>query len=423
MKMGFGSVRWFGLAAFAAVSVFASEITDLKPTFILVSVDGLRPADVDKSNTPALARFAKEGVQTAKGLIPVFPTLTFPNHYSIVTGVRPEKHGIVANRFRDAALGEFQVGKPEIDRTEWWGGEPLWNTVVKQGQKSATMFWPGSTAVIGGAKPTYVRAYDENVPNVERAEQILKWLDLPADDRPTFLTLYFEAVDQAAHKFGVKSPEHDEALKAVDRAVGSLLAGLKARGIVTAVNVAVVSDHGMIDWSKKKLIRADRLVKSTEAEVYGEGAVVGLFPAEGVDVAKLVAKLRKGKTPWQVYAKAQVPARFHYRDNPRIPPIVAIANEGAYIATREGPFPVGVHGYDPQSPSMRAFFAAQGPAFKRRTVVPSFESIHLYEMMAGLLGVTPAPNDGDARAVHPLLRTPLPLRQVAGESEANDAKK
>lgn len=368
------------------------------PIVVLVALDGFHPDYLDRAPSRHLRELARQGVR-ARWLVPVFPTLTFPNFYSIATGLYPEHHGIVSNTMRDSLLGSFALRDTvAVHDPRWWGGQPIWATAVKQGKRAATYFWPGSDVAIGGVRPTWYQNFNPQVPNAERVRQVLEWLSLPADSVPALVTLYLGDVDDAGHAFGPRAPETDSAIARVDSAVGALLAGVEQRKLDGRVNLLIVSDHGMAEVTPERLIYMDDYLEIGSADVVELGTIVSLAPRAGADEA-VYRGLRRAPH-LRVYRKSEIPRRYHYRANPRIQPIVAIADEGWMVTTRPiasrtgGHMPRGMHGYPPDVPSMRAIFLARGPGFKRGAVVEPFQNIHLYELIAHLLHLTPAPNDG-----------------------------
>ena len=395
------------LAVDLSACVQPKSVKDLQPTVILVSLDGFRYDYLEKYYAPNLKSLARDGVQ-AKWMIPSFPSKTFPNHYTIATGLYPQDHGIVENNVWDKGFNAtFTMStREEVQNGRWWLGEPIWITAEKQGQKTAPFFWPGSEAEIAGTRPTYWKPYDGDLPNDARVDTILSWLDLPAGERPTFLTLYFSDVDSAGHDFSPDSPETRHAVLKVDNDLGRLIDGLKARGIFTQVNVIVVSDHGMATQDPNNVIILDELFDTKLAEkIFWTNEIVSIFPKQGKEDA--IYKTLKAKLPAQakVYRKAEMPARFHYSNSPRIAPLLVLPDEGWTLVTRkrleekkakgEMNGLRGGHGYDNELPSMRAIFIAHGSAFKKGVVIEPFENIQVYNVMTRILGLTRAPNDGD----------------------------
>jgi len=371
-------------------------ITDLKPTVILISIDGFRYDYLEKYSAPNLRHLATTGVR-AEAMLPSFPTVTFPNHYSIVTGLYPAHHGIVANEMYDPTLdATFTLNSAAPTEGRWWGGEPIWVTADKQGQKTASVFWPGSGAPIKGMRPDHWEPFDPQVTPAERVAKLLEWLDLPAAERPTFLALYFGEVDHAGHQHGPDSTEVATAISHVDTAIGGLLDGLRQRGINDRVNLIVVSDHGMAQTSPDRVIFLDDYVDLSHARVTTRGALLTMWPAAG-ETDTVLSKLQK-VPHLRAYRRENVPERWHYSGNARIAPIVAVADEGWTITDHEyaksHPLNPGQHGYDNSLRSMQAIFIAHGPAFKQRTRLPAFSNVDVYELMAHLLHLKPARNDG-----------------------------
>lgn len=414
--------RWLGFTfTVSALSVFlifsppsyAKAKTTLKPSVLLISLDGFRYDYFDKYHPKNLEAIAAQGVK-AEALIPVFPSLTFPNHYTIVTGLYPAKHGIISNDMKDPTimdpnkptqLWKFSLGNTiAMDDPRWWQGEPIWLTVENQGQKSGTMFWPGSNVPIQGKLPSYFKKYSGSVTSSDRVKQVLNWLDLPDADRPTFFTLYFEAVDSAGHKYGPDSPEVKQAVADVDQNIGDLMAELKKRGIDQQLNVIIVSDHGMSAVKANHVINISQYIDLKEVDVISTGAVTNINPLDPKDTDTIYNALVNAHPNLKVYKKSQIPARFQYTGNTRIPEIVGIADEDWYISTKANTSSAATHGYDNANPNMHGIFLADGPAFKDGVTVAPFENIHIYELMANILGLKPAKNDGDLNIVKPLLK-------------------
>ena len=392
-----------------------APIKDLRPTIILISFDGFRYDYLAKYPCPNLTSLARAGVR-ARWLIPSFPTKTYPNHYTIATGLYPAHHGIVENEIYDAQFDAvFELSKrAEVENGRWWLGEPIWVTAEKQGQRTASMFFPGTEAEIAGKRPSYWKRYDAKISNADRVDTILRWLDLPPAQRPTFLSLYFSDTDDAGHQFGPDSKKTGHAVAELDQALGQLIGGLRARQIFAHVNLIVVSDHGMAAVAPGNVILLDRMFDTSLAErVIWTPEIVSIFPSAGNEM-KIYSSLRRLLPPQaRVFRKSEVPRRLHYRDSPRIAPLLVLPDEGWILMNRDGLAamnaqnggpPKGRHGYDNQLASMRAIFIAHGPAFKRRTVVEPFANIHIYYIMTSILGLTPAPNDGNPKVAHKLLR-------------------
>ncbi len=390
--------RAFGLFV---VALFAFVALGAEPRVLLISIDGLHPSALTAQHAPTLLALAAEGSHAEKGMVPAYPSLTFPNHYTLVTGLAPEKHGIVANEMRDPKIARrFSLGDREVaNDPRWWIGEPLWVTAQKQGRRSGTMFWPGSEVVIRGVRPTYSVAYDGSMPNDARVAQVLAWLDLPVEQRPHFLTLYFEEVDNAGHRYGPASPENKTAVANVDAALAKLVAGLKSRGIYDAVDLVVVSDHGMAPIDPARVVYVGDVLKEfPDVETIGGGAQFGAFSKDPTKLAALQTRLRALSPYLDVYLKSAIPARYQYRASDRIPDLLVVAKESAYVTTRANSLPKGgTHGYDNELESMRAVFLARGPQIKPGVKLAPFANAEVYALLCRLLGVRPVAEAAKAK--------------------------
>ena len=397
----------------ACVRVRMSAGNDARPTqrVVLISLDGFRWDYVDRPPAVRIRELAARGVR-AERMLPAFPSKTFPNHYTLVTGLDPEEHGIVANVMKDPVLGTFWLIDTLAQRDpRWWGGEPIWVTAEKQGRRAATYFWPGSEARIKGVAPTWWQPYDHSRPHAARIAQVLEWLALPVDSAPALITLYFSDADDAGHSNGPMSPATDSAIARVDSAVGAIVDGIARFGLTDVVNVIVVADHGMTETSIDRVIVLDDYIDLSTVDVVDWTPVAAIVPRSG-DETRVYAALKGRHPSLQVYRKGEVPARFRFNDHPRITPIVAIADEGWTIIERAwldrwraaGAKSGGAHGYDPALTSMGAVFVAAGPGVARGRMVAPFRNVHVYPLLAHLLSVRPAPNSGSLDSVRLILR-------------------
>jgi predicted AlkP superfamily pyrophosphatase or phosphodiesterase len=392
-------------------SLFAARGAE-GPPLVLISLDGFRwnycaqhPAE-----TAHLRALAREGV-AARGLIPVFPSNTFPNHYAIVTGLYPSHHGIINNVMFDPQLGEFfRYITPASSRDgRWWNGEPIWVTAEKQGLRSACYFWPGSEALIENTRPTHFKPFNKSTSFDDRLEETIGWLKLPEGRRPRMVTFYIEDTNGAGHLSGPESAGITAAVKRVDAEVGEFASRLKREGIIA--NLVVVSDHGMTACDDHRVVFLDDYLEMAQVQVDFEQTVVGLRPTGGQDVAGLLRALAQLPPQAKAYRAEDLPARYHIdARNPRVPPVWILPMEGWQVMRRslfnvlQAKFDRGQHGYDPGLASMRGIFIANGPAFKSGVELEPFENVHLYNFLCATLGLTPAPNDGDDRLVKSALR-------------------
>ncbi|BGP18628.1 hypothetical protein JCM10213_004177 [Rhodosporidiobolus nylandii] len=396
------------------------------PTVILVSLDGVRADYLERGLTPHLLNISRKGLR-AEYLEPVFPSLTFPNHWSILTGLHPSSHGIVANDFWDPRTQkEFNYQDPARSWSgEWWGGEPIWATAVKNALRGAVLMWPGPPVLKDGTKPTLWYPFVDRYHFRKKVDRVAKWLDMPYSHRPHLMTLYAPEVDQAGHRSGPESRSVQKALGAVDEMVRMIFELVDQRNLSDVVDVVVVSDHGMAETSNNRLIFLDDILgpEGFAAIERNEGwPSAGLRFKPGTDVAPLLAKLKAagsgegGKEGFECYTEEDMPERWHFTGNERIAPIYCIPHVGWAFTNHhelevamENHYAVkGNHGYDPAAPEMRGIFVAHGPfasrlksspsssRFSRRaeiptdpatTVVPGFRNLEVYELVADLLRI------------------------------------
>lgn len=377
---------------------------------VLISLDGFRWDYMDREDTPTLDALAASGAR-AEAMVPSFPTKTFPNHYTLVTGLYPQNHGIISNRFYDPGFDDrFSLRDQKgVQEGRWWGGEPIWVTAERQGTKAATLFWPGSEAEIGGARPSYWEVYDAGLANEDRVDQALSWLELPDGRRPGLVTLYFSVVDTMGHRYGPDSEQVSKAVRAVDGYLGRLIEGLEARGLREHTDLVIVSDHGMAAVSPERFISVAGQVDLDKVELVGSSPLMMIWPEEGT-LDATAAALADAHDHLRVYRKDEVPARLHFSDSERIPPLVAFADpgwsvgRGSLLEKLVSMETSGAHGYDNAEEDMHAFFLAQGPSFAEGVTLPAFDNIHVYELLAEALGVEAAPNDGDPAVLRAALR-------------------
>ena len=386
-------------------------VTDPQVAVVLVSVDGLRPADVTATQMPHLDALANANVR-ADGMRPSYPALTFPNHYALVTGLRPDRHGIVHNSMADAQLGRFRTAdRDAVGTGDWWGGVPVWVSVQRAGANAATMFWPGSEASIAGERPWQWRRYQSDTRAHDNVKQVLAWLDAPAAQRPRFITMYLDQVDEASHDHGPDSAQAAAARQEVDAAIQQLLDGLDKHQLRQRTNLLIVSDHGFETVPPDHVLPVERMAPPTVAEAVSDGQVISFAPLPGktVDAERLLLGTHDHYTCWR---KQDMPKRWHYGTHPRIPAIVCqmasgwdALGERKIAWLRQRPESTrGSHGYDPNLPAMRATFIAAGPAFAQGVRLPVFDNVDVYPLLMRLLHLPPEPNDGDITPLLPALR-------------------
>lgn len=371
---------------------------------VLVSFDGFRWDYTNLYDTPNFDAMTASGVR-AESLIPSFPSKTFPNHYTLATGLYPDHHGIINNSFYAEELnGIYRIGDRQmVENPKAYFGEPIWATAEKQDVKAACFFWVGSEAPVGGSYPSYWERYDGSVPYMDRVEQVISWLKLPLNKRPGLITLYFDEPDGIAHKFGPEHPETGKVVENLDALLGVLRTGISELDIADKVNLIVLSDHGMGPISPDRYVNImDPLNEEWTEKVIGGNPVYLIDPADGFeDSVSLTLDALEGVSAWQ---KADIPPHLNYGSNPRFPGIVVVADSLWSIGTKADPsgYSGGAHGYDINFSDMHTIFFGEGPAFKEGYQSASFSNTEVYGIIAHILELSPAKTDGDLSRVSDL---------------------
>ena len=373
-----------------------------KPYVVLVSLDGFRYDYAETYGAQNLLRLAREGV-SAETMWPSYPSKTFPNHYTLVTGLYPSCHGIVDNTFYDPSRGEtYQIrDREQVEDGSWYGGTPLWVLAEQQGMLAASYFWVGSEADVQGIFPSYFYSYDGRTSHQKRVDQVIDWLKLPPETRPHLITCYFSVVDSRGHREGPESQAVREAVQEVDRRIGQLDSAFQALGL--PITMIVVSDHGMLEVNTEDPIILSRLVNLDGFEVGGGSGQKLLYSDDTALVNRTYAalKAKEARHPLRVYYPEELPAHLHYTGNDRIGDVVVLS-EPPYVFGTWGITPSSAtHGFDWQAvPEMGAIFYAKGPTLPAGRRLPPFENIHVYPLIAHLLGLTPPDDiDGDSTLI------------------------
>ncbi len=342
-------------------------------------------------------------------MIPAYPSLTFPNHYTLVTGLYPEHHGIVGNQFYDPDRKETYSYKDPKTNTDgsWYGGTPLWSLAEKQGMRSACFFWPGSEAEIAGERPSYYLHYDDHFPDEQRIAQVIDWLKLPPEQRPHFITLYYPEVDHAGHEFGPDSPQTAEAVRHLDALMGTLESDLKE--LALPIDLIIVSDHGMAKI-QGSWIDLDRFAPLDGLITVGSY----LYAPDEARTNTAYQKLKAADASFMVYRRGNVPPELHFNSNPREGDPIIVAR-GAYAIRAKAPPPdredhaptPGNHGFDPyMMPEMKAVFYAEGPDIRSGVKLKPFENVNVYPLIVKLLGLDSPPVDGSFGVLSGVLMDP-----------------
>lgn len=414
------SLMKFPLALFLFLTFFFHPTfsQDKEQYVILISLDGFRHDYIQRFQPENLTKFIQNGTSAAS-MKPSFPSKTFPNHYTIATGLRPENHGLVDNSFYEPEkdIVYNMANREVIEDGYWYGGIPIWVLAEQNGMKAASYFFVGSEANVQGIRPSYYFSYDGGVSNLTRISKVFEWLQLPEDERPRMITLYFSDMDDIGHRYG---PDNDEQiggrLEKLDRELGALFEGLKSFDL--DINVFIVSDHGMTNIPKGNLLNLDQITEGIDARVVNNGALAHLHLEEIEDLEKVYKELNDKADHYKV---VRVSDKEYYmnieRYKNRFGDLIIIPELGHYLATtkglvsyqnRSGMFHTdvfGEHGFSPEYKDMHGIFFANGPMVKPGFQIPTFGNIHVYPLLATILGL-PIPEgiDGKLEVLEPILK-------------------
>lgn len=378
---------------------------------ILISFDGFRWDYANRGITPNLEFIKQQGVH-AISLKPCFPSKTFPNHYSIVTGLYPENHGIIANNFLNPVTGNmYRIGDTNSVRNpQYYIGEAIWETARRQGVITASYFWPGSELNLEYRRPNMYEKYQHNRDYNERIKGVLNWLQLPYNKRPKLITIYFDAADTYGHKFGTNSIELNKSIMQLDSLIGKIFSGLRKINLYDSTNIIIVSDHGMTDISNEKTINVENILTTTKQKLIDYGPVMYVYP-EPADKENIYDLLKASEKNYKVYYREEIPVYFNFSDNYIIPEILIVADPGWSLITNKDVDKYnkmssgGNHGYDNNFLDMHGIFFATGPDFKKGYACGTLENIDINPLLAKLLNIIPNQNiDGKIERIQFLLK-------------------
>ena len=384
------------------------------PHVLLISFDGFRSEYLDWYPTPHMDKFITKGVKS-EGLVPVFVSKTFPNHYSLATGLYVENHGLIGNQFYDHIFDEQYSLKDreKVEDPKFYEGEPIWVTAEKQGIKTASYFWVGTEAPIKNTYPRKWKKYEHNFPFESRIDSVVSWFSMPKNKRPQLCMLYFHEPDATGHDTGPRSKETALMVSKMDSLFGVLIKKLASTPVASNLNIIAVSDHGMAEISSKRTIKLDDYTDLSNIKQEGDGPYALLYGDNKFDLKQSVQDLNK-IDHIKAYLKKDIPDRFHFKNHYRIKDVLVLAEEGWYIQnqaisskSKAGQYipKGGTHGYDNTLKSMQALFIARGPAFLPNIKVPPFENINIYPLICEILNITPHPNiDGKLKNIKHILR-------------------
>ncbi|MBK7230284.1 MAG: alkaline phosphatase family protein [Ignavibacteriales bacterium] len=378
---------------------------------ILISFDAFRWDYPNRGITPNLDYISQNGVH-AISLQPCFPSKTFPNHYSIITGMYPENHGIIANGFTNPATNQTYTLYDTIPRNDpkWYKGEAIWETAKKQGVITASYFWPGAEVWLDYRRPDYSEKYVHKRPYDQRISDVLKWMELPYDQRPKFINVYFDSTDATGHDYGPNSEEVNQSIMVEDSLIGKIFTGLKKLNLLDSTNVIIVSDHGMTELNPDRVININEILKGFNFNTQDKGTMMFIYPDEN-QKEKVYNKLKASEKNYKVYCKKDLPEHLHYKSNHFVADIVVLADlgysifDGKDVEKYSKNFPLGNHGYDPYNLDMHGIFYAIGPDFKSGYTCGTIDNIDIYPLLAKILRIFPNNNiDGKLERIEFLLK-------------------
>ena len=401
---------FFFFTLLISISSIAQSNID-RPYVVVLSLDGFRWDYTNYVKTPNFDKLAQIGVK-AQSLQPSFPSKTFPNHYTMATGLFPGNHGLVNNSYyHPEKKNTYKISnRKTVEDKDFYGGEPIWNTAEKQGVKSACFYWVGSEAPVQNMRPSIWKKYDHDFPWKARMDSVISWLTLPKEQRPHLIMWYLPEPDGVGHKYGPMGMEARAMVKRLDKYIGSFLKKLEQLPHYSKINFIVTSDHGMGETSSERTVDLSKYTSKKDFEYMLTGNPVVFIQPKKTKLDKVYDQL-KDVEHINVTKNGERPAHWHYNYNKRIADLVIVADSAwsvgwgikSYGQQRTG----GTHGYDPQNIDMHAIFYAAGPAFKQRYIQPTFENVDIYNIIAHILNLKPAPNNGNFERVKEMLRCSL----------------
>jgi ectonucleotide pyrophosphatase/phosphodiesterase family member 5 len=381
------------------------------PYVILISFDGFRWDYSERGIAPNLEKMKREGVH-ALSLRPSFPSKTFPNHYSIVTGMYPENHGLISNSFTDPFTKEkYKISdKKVVGESKWYLGEAFWEIAKRNGIICASYFWPGSEIMLDYRRPKYYEKYEHKRPYKQRIDGVINWLKLPEEERPHFITLYFDDTDTYGHRYGPNSPEINQSIQRLDSLIGYLYKGLNTIGMMDSTNVILVSDHGMTDISLDKVVNIEEMLIDFEYEIGGDKPFMMIEPSKS-DFQNVYKTLKENENYYKVYLKEDLPDNFHYSKHPFIYSIILIADIGwslvnnAWLKDMNNSYSKGNHGYDNNQRDMHGVFIARGPNIKSNYKTGTIWNVDIYPMLSKIFNIESRSNiDGKLERIEFILK-------------------
>jgi len=402
----YGTMKKLNLTVFLLLFLFSNQFPQDQPYVLLISFDGFRWDYSKRGITPNLDIIKQNGV-SALSLRPVYPTITFPNHLSIITGLYPENHGIIQNYFTDPVTGDsYKISDTSAVRnSKWYKGEAFWETAGRQGIITASYFWPGSEVNVKHRRPYYYEKYEHMRDYRKRIDGIVDWLKLPYEVRPHFITLYFDATDTQGHQTGPDSPEINKTIARLDTLMGVLFSELKKIGMYDSTNIIVLSDHGMAEVSKSRVVEIDKIIGDNK-DVQWNGPIM-MVNAHKDSIPAIYEKLKSHEDHYKVYTKENIPEYFHFSENHMIYPIILAAENRWSLSYGKSSWNSrgGAHGYEKDEMDMHATFMAMGPNFRIGFHTGTLWNIDIYPLLCKLFNIHPRQNiDGRLDRIEFILR-------------------
>jgi ectonucleotide pyrophosphatase/phosphodiesterase family protein 5 len=396
---------------FCFLLLFQAILFSQAPYTILISFDGFRHDYMDRGLTPNLWKVASNGVK-ALSLMPVYPSKTFPNHTSIITGMYPENHGIIANTIYDPYFNEtFKISDPvQVRNPRWYKGEAFWETAQRNGITAASFFWPGSEVILDYRRPKYFKDYDHDYPYKPRVDGLIDWLQLPLKERPRFLTIYFDATDSYGHKYGPNSDSVNYAISVLDGMAGYLMDKLKEINLLDSTNLIFVSDHGMTEVSSDKYVNLEEILGDEKVDYWNWSTFCLIQPEKG-RVEAVYNKLKANEEHYKVYRKSEVPDFYRFSNNPFFSELIVITDLGweagdskaqkGFISWKAK----GNHGYEKDALDMHGYFVAMGPSFRKNYKTGTLRNIDIYPLLCEIFDI-PVRNgiDGNGERIRFILK-------------------
>lgn len=408
MKVSFNKVGFIIFLTFLAViNLYSQNI----PYTILISFDGFRWDYTSRGLTPNFDYIEKHGVK-ALSLKSSFPSITFPNHISIVTGMYPQNHGVIANTMYDPATDKIYslYDTAEVRNAYWYKGEMIWETARRQGVITASYFWPGSEMNLNYRRPNYYEKYEHNRDYLERINGVINWLKLPYSERPKFITLYYDLTDSEGHRYGPDSPQVNAAISKLDSLLGVLFNKLEEINLRDSVNIIIVSDHGMTEISKDRYLNIEELSSCNSCKFFNRGAIMNIFIKDKNEVDAVYNRLKLKESHYKVYKPSEIPAEYHFNYNHLIGDLFILSEPGWSVGTtkdkdRMHDYNGGNHGFDNSFMDMHGIFYAIGPSFKENYKTGTIENINIYPLLCKILKIVPKQNiDGKLENISFILK-------------------